>query len=292
MRLETAWTFRAAWLLVAVLAGPLCADALAGRSNPVQTVASVGLWAGWLVVLVASLVPRVPSLTVLRVLVPAGFAAGVWAALQDPVDGPTAVLGLAVLGTATVIAFLPALGERFVDGSSYGPERRLTLRAPTVLMAGPIPLAWAVAVAGLAAGPLLLAAEQWVAGGVTLLIGVPLAAAALRSLHTLARRWVVFVPGGLVVHDPLTVAEAVLMPRPMIERLGPAPVDTTGLDLTLRAPGLVLEARLREALPVSVLRPLSRTVDSIETDAVLFTPRRPAAVLETAADHRLPAQPL
>ena len=34
-------------------------------------------------------------------------------------------------------------GEAFVDGSSYGDERRMPLRPPVAVLAGPVPLAWA-----------------------------------------------------------------------------------------------------------------------------------------------------
>jgi hypothetical protein len=282
-----AWVFRVVWVAVPFLAGPAFAEALSGRSGAVQTVASLGLWTGFVGVLGASLVLRAPSLTAVRVSVPAGLAVAGWAASQDGVDDATGALAVTALIVAAVLAFLPRFGDVFVDGSSYGPERRFTLRVPTPLVLGPIPLAWVVAVAGTVTGPLLLAAEQWVAGPVALVVGVPLAVAAVRSLHTLARRWVVFVPGGLVLHDPLTVAESVLMPRAMLADLGTAPADASGLDLSLGALGLVLRARLRESLAVSLNRPLTRTVESVEADAVLFCPRRRRAVLEAAAERRI-----
>ena len=129
-------------------------------------------------------------------------------------------------------------------GSSYGDERRMPLRVPGPLLAGPLVLVWAVAVAGVAAGPLLLAARQWVAGAAAMAAGLPAAGVAVRSMHTLARRWLVFVPNGLVVHDPLVLVEPVLLRRADVRSLGPAPADTAALDLTRGALGLALEVRL------------------------------------------------
>ena len=103
---------------------------------------------------------------------------------------------------ALVAAFSPLTGDVFIDGSSYGDERRFALRVPTALVFGPVPLAGIGAVAAPIAGPLLLAAEQWLAGALVLAIGVPVAVVSVRALHGLARRWVVLVPAGLVLHDP------------------------------------------------------------------------------------------
>ena len=46
-----------------------------------------------------------------------------------------------------------------------------------------------------------------------------------------------FVPAGVVVHDPLTLADPVLFQRPAVARLGPADRDTIGPRLDLTAGG-------------------------------------------------------
>ena len=123
---------------------------------------------------------------------------------------------------AALAAFWPGTGEAFVAGSSYGDERRHAAAGPRAPCSpGRWPLAWAVAVAGVAAGPLLLAARQWVAGAAALAAGLPAAGVAVRSMHTLARRWLVFVPNGVVVHDPLALAEPVLLRRAEVRSFGP-----------------------------------------------------------------------
>ncbi|MDQ4133594.1 MAG: hypothetical protein M3179_10410, partial [Actinomycetota bacterium] len=69
------WMVRAVWAALPFAAGPALADALDGLSVPVRTVASGGLWAGWAVGMVASVVALPVSLTTVRVLAPAGLAA-------------------------------------------------------------------------------------------------------------------------------------------------------------------------------------------------------------------------
>jgi hypothetical protein len=282
-----AWPARVTWFVVPVLLGPAVGGALDSASRPVQLVVSIGLWAGWAVVLVATLVPSTVSLTALRVAAPAAVVAAVAAIVAD---GPStaAVMGLVGALVAALAAFWPGTGEAFVAGSSYGDERRMPLRVPGPLLAGPLVLAWAVAAAGVAAGPLLLAARQWLVGALALAIGLPAAAVAVRSLHTLARRWLVFVPSGVIVHDPLALAEPVLLRRADVRSFGPAPADTTALDLTRGALGLALEVTV--APPVSLVLAAGGgggVSEATTAGALLISPTRPGAALVEARRRRL-----
>lgn len=274
-------------MALALVGAPALADALAGRSAAVSLVAAVGLWAGWGAGLVALLVPRDTALTALRILVPAGLAAVVAGAVSGPsVDG-LAVVAVAVAGLATLAALSPALGEAWVDGSSYGAERRFPLRPPAAIGYALAPLTWAFVVLGASAGPLLLASRQWVPGAAALVAGAGVVWAGVRSLHQLARRWVVLVPAGLVLHDPLTMPEPQLVLRRMVRRLGPAPADTTGDDLSAGAPGLALQLDLNE--PVDLLvRDGGRRTATRSSTSLLFTPSRPRHLLDAAAERRLP----
>jgi hypothetical protein len=282
-----AWPARVTWLVLPVLLGPAVGDVLDDASRPVQLVASVGLWVGWAVVLVATLVPSTVSLTALRVAAPAAVVAAVAAIVAD---GPSTATVVGMVGAlvAALAAFWPGTGEAFVAGSSYGDERRMPLRVPGPLLAGPLVLVWAVAAAGVAAGPLLLAARQWVAGATALAIGLPAAAIAVRSMHTLARRWLVFVPSGVVVHDPLALAEPVLLRRADVRSFGPAPADTTALDLTRGALGLALEVTV--APPVSLVLAAGEgggVGEATTAAALLVSPTRPGAALVEARRRRL-----
>src|SRR5690606_42064115 len=130
-------------------------------------------------------------------------------------------------------------------------------------------------VGGTCTGPLLLADRRWVLGGVALAAVLPLAWWGVRSLHTLARRWLVFVPAGMVIHDPLALVDPILLRRGSVRSFGPAPADTDAVDLTAGAAGLALEARPDDPvspLPVTAPRAPSELKD---VRAGLGAPRRP-----------------
>ena len=281
-----AWLLRGLWVALPFTVGPALADALHAGSDPVRTVASLGLWVGWAVGVAATVVPHPLSLTALRLLAPAAVTATLAAAAAG---SPSALAVVWALVTAAW-AFTPVIGARWVNGPAYPNERRYLLRAPGTLLAGPLLLAWALSVAGVAAGPLLLAAEQWVAGGVALAVGLPVAWLLVRSMHNLSRRWAVFVPAGMVLHDPLTLLDPVLLQRSTVARLSPAAADTGALDLSQRAPGLTLEMALREETSFTLLVPGNREGKPTETTRFLFTPTRPGAVLDEARRRRLPVR--
>jgi len=264
-------------------AGPALADALHTAPDAVRTLASIGLWAGWAIGLAATLIPHPVSLTALRVLAPAAVVASVVAA----VGSGTSALAVAWTAVAAALALAPDTGILCVNGPAYPNERRFPLRAPGPLLLGPIELAWAAAVAGVVTGPLLLAGRHWISGGVAAAVGLPVAALLLRSLHQLSKRWVVFVPAGLVVVDPIGLMDSLLIQRQQVRAVGPAPTDTTAVDLTQRAPGLALQAVLSEEVDIVLVRPGRRQGDAIKAAAVLFTPTLPGAVLEEARARRL-----
>ena len=281
------WPARITWGLLPLLLGPALGDALSEHSLAVARTASVVAWATWAGVLVAVVLPTTVSLTALRIATPAALGAANWAAVTGD-GGPPAVLAVTWAALAMVAAFSPLTGDVFIDGSAYGAERRFALRVPTALLVGPIPLAWIAAVTGPIAGPLLLAAEQWVVGALVLAVGLPLAVVAVRALHGLARRWVVLVPAGLVLHDPHTLVEAVLFPRAMIQRLRPAPAeaDADRRDLTAAALGLALELDLVEPAVISPRR-RGGAVQVESVTSLAFTPSRPGALLTAARERRI-----
>ncbi|MGH9277329.1 MAG: hypothetical protein ACRD12_04390, partial [Acidimicrobiales bacterium] len=247
------WGVRLLWVAMPFTVGPSLADLLDGASRPVQIVASTGLWAAWAAGVVATAVALPVSLTVLRVLAPAAVVLAVWSALTG-LRGPNAMTGLTsasilAIGWTTVVAawiFSPPLGALCVNGPAYPNERRFLLRVPAAMLFGPLGVAWALALAGVAVGPLLLAAEQWVLGGFVTVVGAALSYVLFRGIHDLSRRWVVFVPAGIVLHDPVTITDPVLLRRQSIVRVGPAVTGTDALDLSQKAPGLALAIDLSE----------------------------------------------
>jgi hypothetical protein len=277
------WILRAWWLAMPFTAGPAFADALNGAAAPVRTLASVGLWTGWAVGLSATLVAHPVALTALRVVAPAAVVAAVIAA----VGSEGSALAVAWTAVAAALALAPDTGTLCVNGPAYPNERRFPLRAPGPLLLGPLELAWAGVVAGTVAGPLLLADRHWLLGSLVTAVGLPLAWLLVRSLHQLSKRWVVFVPAGLVLVDPIGLMDSVLIRRQELRRLGPAPAASPALDLTQGALGLALEADLSEEVDVVLARPGRRQGEATKAAAILFTPTLPGAVLEEAEGRRL-----
>jgi hypothetical protein len=284
----------ALWASLLLTAAPALAAALDDRARSVQIVASLGLWAAWAGALGAALVPRTVTLTAVRIVMPAAVPAAAWALW---VTGPgrddgvrvDAAAGLATAAALTVLVLAAFVGDGFVNGSSYGDERRLPLRPPAPLVFGPVPLAWAACVAGAVAGPLLLAAGSPVGGGLALVAGWAVAAATARALHGLARRWLVFVPAGFVVHDPLTLTDPVLCTRTQVRRIGPAAADTDAADFTAGALGLALQVDLASPAP-AVPRARGRAgapAEATGVDAFLVTPSRPGETLRVARSRRI-----
>ena len=269
------WIVRAAWAVLPFVTGPAFAAALDHRSDAVRTVASSGLWAVWTAALCASLVLHPVALTVLRCIAPAGAVAAVWA--RDP-------FAIAATLVALLVVFLPETGVSYVNGSAYPNERRFPLRVPGLLLLGPLPVAWALAVGAPIAAALLLAAQQWLLGGVAAVGGAAATLLLGRALHGLSRRWVVFVPAGLVLHDPMTLADPVLFPKLQIAGIDAADATTSALDLTQRSPGLAIELALRETASLVLTKPGERVGPTVDADRLLFTPTRPGAVLREARE--------
>lgn len=278
------WIFRFVWLIMPFVAGPLFADALNESDRPFQLGVSLGLWFAWAAVLVASMAPRTQTLTFVRIVAPMALVAAVFAALVGDVADPILVVpGVILTGFSAVAALSASVGDAFADGSSYGDETRFLLRTPSALLLGPIQLVWLAIAGGAVAGPLLLLAEQWILGGIALVVGWALAFFAVPVLHRLSDRWLVFVPAGVVVHDKTALREPQLFRKEQIEAFGPAPKDSELEDLSLNGLGLALRARLNE--PSKVIRnQRGESVDLTEINGFIVSPNRPGAVVSEAKD--------
>lgn len=264
--------------------GPALAATLDAASRPVQLVASTGLWLGWAVGMIASFAPHPIALTALRVVAPAAVAAALVAAAAEH---PSA-LAVAWATVACAWAFAPAFGAFCVNGPAYPNERRFLLRPPGPLLLGPLPTFWMLSMAGIAAGPLLLAARQWILGGLALLVGWPLAFLLLKALHNLSRRWAVFVPAGIVLHDPVVLSDTTLFRRQDVTALRPVTADDAGLfDVSQRAPGLGIALELDEPTTITLLKPGRREGVAIHATGLRFTPTRPGLVIEEARRRRI-----
>ena len=177
------------------------------------------------------------------------------------------------MGAVVAVAvFRPGLGRVFCQGSAYGDEARYPLRPPGALVLGPLPLLWLFMAAAIAGGPLLLAARQWAPGVVVTLIAALALAVLPRRFHLLSRRFLVFVPAGLVVHDHLVLAETALFRWIEVRSVERALSGTTALDLTGGALGAALEVTLDGEQTVVRATGRARTPEVVATPAFLCRP--------------------
>ena len=283
------WILRAAWLTLPFTLGDALGNAVDHRSAAVAAVTAALAWSSWGAALVAAMVLHPVALTVVRMIVPAAPVAAVIAAVAS--DGDTAISATPVIGLVTalvaaVAALSGALADDFVNGASYGDERRFALRTPASFLLGPVPIFWIATAGGLTTGPLLLAARQWIPGAALTLLGVGLARPAALAFHGLSRRWLVFVPAGVTLIDHLGIVDPVLLSAKKVVRLGPAFADSTATDLTQNAMGLALEISLDS--PVEITRRTARSEGEIQPlQSVLISPCRPGAVVTEATRRRL-----
>lgn len=259
-------------------------DALNGRSTSVITVVTVEAWLVWAMAWLAILVPRTVSLTVARVLLPTALIAAIVSAGAGADVGWGVAFIVAALCTTTSLQHGQAI-DAFVDGSSYGPERRFALRTPPLLAISAVPLTWLGATIGLAV-PVLVAAEAWVPAAVLAVVALVVTRPSIRSLHVLSSRWIVFVPAGMVLHDPLHLIDAILIPRRAIEALGPAMADTDAVDLTGGTFGLTLQFDVERPLGVGQRQGRNQEPREITANRFLFAVIRPGALLEDAQSRR------
>ena len=275
------WLIRAAWLALPFTLSDQLDAATAGSSPAMRWAVSIMFWALWVAALGSSLVPLPSTLTVLRMVAPmAPVAALVTMAFETP--GVTGWLGLAVGLACAVLVMAAPVGDWFVDGASYGDERRFALKAPASLLVGPLEAMWLLAAIPLPAGVLLLADRRWVPGAVVVLLGLLSTPWGFFACRQLARRWAVFVPAGITLVDEMALAQPVLFPASSIARLGPARQGTEALDLTVGAPGLVLQLTLGEPVELVPSARGDEITEATAVDAVLIVPSRPATLLAEA----------
>jgi len=277
-----------------VTAGPAASDALASWAPAPRAVAEVMLWGAWAAGLLAVVAPRPPLLTAIRTVAPTFVLLALATAIRADTDALAAAGAVAATAAAAVLVAGSDLAVVAANAIAYGDEQRFPLRTPPGLYAGPLPAARALVVAGAAGGPLLLADGEVVLGALALVLGVPLALFLVRALHSLSRRWVVLVPAGLVVADPLTLADPVLFIREHIvaARAVPvsAPVPADVLDLRLGATAGSTLLTFDE--PAELLRAgrARRGGQLVSVSRLLVATVRRRELLGTAARRRIPVE--
>lgn len=280
------WVVRVWWAALPFTAGPMLADGLHDASAAWRSTASVGLWVLWAGVLLGSLLVHPATLVLLRLAVPSAVVALVWAGREGADWGEVALVAAVTAGAAAV-SLSALVGHVFVNGLSYGDEVRLLLRPSALLLAGPLPLTAAITVGGVVSGPLLLAAEQWPWGAAVTVVGGALAVVGARSLHSLTRRWLVFVPAGVVLHDHLAVQDPVLLRRRAVAGFGPAQQGSDALDLSQGAAGLILELTTNQPITLSPPTRRKHSAEEAQASGVLIAPSRPGHAVTLARQRQL-----
>ena len=281
------WMLRVTWIATAAVGWPAVSSAVSDRSDAVEAVAMVGGAVGWVAGVGAMAIPATLSLTATRLIVPLAPVAGL-ATLVGGSDTAHAV-ELMVVGTlATLVAMSGELGQLFVQASSYGDEERHPLRPPLGFATIAV-VAWMVWAGSLMAGPLLVAARAWIPGVVVTAFAVVGTMALPRRWHQLSRRWLVLVPAGLALHDPVVLGETLMLRRSEIASIRLALVDTDAADLTGPTTGHAIEVGTAVAV-TALLAPTRQQPRgrAIHLTAFLASPTRPGRALLAARKRHLP----
>ncbi len=274
------WPARLLWFLLPLVLTPAFDDALVDRSAGLANLAQYGTWAAWFIGFVALLAPSTVALTITRIIAPAAPVLLLVAAVTGTFTSWVAA-GLIFGVLLTLVIMLPTTGDPMINGSAYGPERRMALKPPASAVIGPLQIAWAILVAGFVVGPVLLATGHLITGILATAAGLAIGARLGMALHQLSRRWVVFVPAGFVVHDYWSMAESMLVQRRLKPMLGPSPADISdAIDLTAGAMGLALAVEFAEPVPFALKK--GRTVVTESSNYAVFSPSLPGSVLSEA----------
>jgi hypothetical protein len=231
-------------------------------------------------------IPSLLALTATRAIVPLSTVVAVAAAVGGA-DGIDVIVLGALAVVCTIVALSAEIGRAFVQASAYGDEQRFPLRPPFGYAVAAA-VSWLLWAAALVSGPLLLAARSWIAGLAVCVLAVALVVFAAPRWHQLALRWLVLVPAGLVLHDPVVLGETLMLRGSQVRAVRLAPAGTTAADLTGPATGHALEITATGSVTV-LLAPTPRQPKgrAIHLTAFLASPSRPGGAL-TAVAARLP----
>lgn len=229
-------------------------------------------WLLWTSVGASLLVPSPTSLTIIRIVVPLSVVASVIS------EQPLAVFSSVV---ALILCASPAFVDAMVQGGAYGDETRFALRTPLPYVV-PAVIAWMLYTASLLGGTLLLAAGQYIFGAVLAAIGILLTRTIPRRLHRLARRWLVLVPVGIVVHDHLVLHETIMAPTQKILSVARTSDVGEAADLTGGVFGERITIALTEADKVILSKITAKalgTTEALHVKMFCIAPRRLTAAL-------------
>ncbi len=273
------WLTRLAWVATAVALSQAI-DALdAGLTITIST------WLLWVIGAVSVFVGSPVTLTLARTTLPLSISTGVIVLIAGG-NTTLGTIGLFASIIATYSVFTAEVGQRWVQFAAYGSEQRFPLRPP-LGFALPAVIVWLLSAAFWSYA--VVSAER---SQTTLAIVLGAIAAAFAGLgstrwHLLSCRWLVLVPAGVVVHDPLVLMETAMWRSHVVSGAALAPAETEAADLTGPATGPALEISLRSSETV-VLAAGRKTPEgrAIHLTAALIAPSRPGAALEALRSPR------
>ena len=250
------------------------------RSDAVQITGTALAWAVWGVVVIASYISHPITLTVLRIGIPVVTGFMIFVAVTQGFSG-SQIISAAVSVAVLLLSFSAEIGGIYVQASAYGDEKRFALRPPVVLVA-PILLSTMVADLSIIALPLLVAVRNWAVAAVAL-VGLYLSVRyLLPRIHLLSRRWLVFVPAGVVVHDEIVLSINLMIKKQDLAQVQLARDNSAAADLSALTWGVPLEFSFNKPLDValsSIGAKHLNSVSAIHATSIIIAPSRPGAVL-------------
>jgi len=251
------------------------------RSAPVQMTGTTLAWAVWGTVVIASFISHPITLTVLRIGTPVVASFLIGSIFNQGTSGAQ-IISVAVSVAILLLSFSAEIGSIYVQASAYGDEKRFALRPPVVLIA-PILLSALIADLSIISLPLLVAAKDWPVAVVSL-TGLYISARHfLPRIHSLSRRWLVFVPAGVVIHDEIVLSINLMIRKQELSQIQLARENSAAADLSALTWGVPLEFSFNKPLDVSLTSIGAKhlnTVSAIHAQSVLISASRPGAVLD------------
>lgn len=189
-----------AWLML-----ELASITQSGKNSPRVFIAEILVIAAWASGLVAAIRLRSAYLAYSRILSASGVVWGALAAVAR-VNSGALVLGWGLI--SMILCFSPQIQTEAAARDSAPRERRFPLAVPVGL------LLFMVIPSTLLVGGAVGVLPAWLLGlkveGIRVplvILGLLASPAIFLSLHRLTRRWLVAVPAGVVLHDPVLLVE-------------------------------------------------------------------------------------
>ncbi len=250
------------------------------RSTAVQMTGTTLAWAVWGTVVLASFISHPITLTVLRIGTPVVASFMIFVVFNQGTFGGQ-IISAAVSVAVLLLSFSAEIGSIYVQASAYGDEKRFALRPPVVLIA-PILLSALVAELSIIAFPLLVAARNWSVATVSLAGLYVSAKYLLPRIHLLSRRWLVFVPAGVVVHDEIVLSTNLMIRKQDLSQIQLARDNSAAADLSALTWGVPLEFSFNKPIDISLTSIGAKhlnTVSAIHAQSILIATSRPGSVL-------------